>query len=200
MWNLIRWVSPRTIKETFVPADATTGTRSWRTDRADAVAQEPDRDRRAALSPAIGVLDRSIAGDKPSGSARRSVAHPLEEPPHVPPGRDTIAASYPRNGSVGSDLRVLPRRRRGQRDHPGARRRRRPRLPRHPAVPAAPTRRGVDATPPLPIRQGDGAPDLRGLADPRSSCGRLARQAARLRLRLLRVQSRSSRSSSSSRS
>jgi 1-pyrroline-5-carboxylate dehydrogenase len=21
MWNLIRWVSPRTIKETFIPAD-----------------------------------------------------------------------------------------------------------------------------------------------------------------------------------
>ena len=28
MWNLIRWVCPRTIKETFVAADATTATRS----------------------------------------------------------------------------------------------------------------------------------------------------------------------------
>ena len=35
MWNLIRWVSPRTIKETFVPADATTATRSWARDGAD---------------------------------------------------------------------------------------------------------------------------------------------------------------------
>ena len=30
MWNLIRWVSPRTVKETFVPAAATTAIRSWR--------------------------------------------------------------------------------------------------------------------------------------------------------------------------
>ena len=29
LWNLIRWVSPRTIKETFVPADATTAIRRW---------------------------------------------------------------------------------------------------------------------------------------------------------------------------
>ena len=32
MWNLIRWVSPRTIKETFVPR-RTTATRSWRRTR-----------------------------------------------------------------------------------------------------------------------------------------------------------------------
>ena len=31
MWNLIRWVSPRTIKETFTPP-TTTATRSWTTD------------------------------------------------------------------------------------------------------------------------------------------------------------------------
>ena len=28
MWNLIRWVSPRTIKETFVPPRTSTATRS----------------------------------------------------------------------------------------------------------------------------------------------------------------------------
>ena len=32
MWNLIRWVSPRTVKETLVPADATTATPSSQPD------------------------------------------------------------------------------------------------------------------------------------------------------------------------
>ena len=75
MWNLIRWVSPRTIKETFVPPP-TTATRSCRptTGRRDLVHEDehsPSRPRTAALRSRIRSGGRR-AHRRPGGEALRS--------------------------------------------------------------------------------------------------------------------------------
>ena len=54
MWNLIRWVSPRTIKETLRAADATSATRSWR------------RTSRPMAASRVSALAGRMAGLRPS--------------------------------------------------------------------------------------------------------------------------------------
>ena len=132
MWNLIRWVRPRTVKETFVPPTdyrypflapgrptaSRSAYRGRMGDRApDAIAVFLDQLGSVDFLPlalAIGAHLLKMACTSRAGANVARGLVPEEPVPWL------------------LDLRRLSRRRRDQRDHPRARRRRRPHRPRAP--------------------------------------------------------------------